>query len=67
MADIHARMKELDQQFDDEKLYKVLDRDGCEMPLHYNGRHRTHDEATNLCAQLNQNGEFKPYRIEPAN
>lgn len=43
--------------------FKILDKDGIEMPDHYTGRRRTYDEAKKMLDSLNKNGEFKPYTM----
>lgn len=47
----------------EDSLYKVVDRDGLEMPPHYSGRHRTYKEAKRLIELLNKHGEYPPYRM----
>lgn len=42
------------------KLYKILDCDGVEMP-----GVRSLDAAERLLVRLNRNGEFKPYHVVP--
>jgi hypothetical protein len=44
-------------------FYKILDKDGIEMPVHYSGRYRTYNEAKKLLDRLNKNGEYKPYTM----
>ena len=41
--------------------FKILDKDGIEMPDHYSGRRRTYEEAKKMVDSLNKNGEFRPY------
>lgn len=41
--------------------FKILDKDGVEMPDHYSGRRRTYEEAKKMVDSLNKNGEFRPY------
>lgn len=43
--------------------FKILDKDGIEMPDHYTGRRRTYDEAKKMLDGLNKNGEFRPYTM----
>ena len=43
--------------------FKILDKDGIEMPDHWTGRRRNYDEATKLLNVLNNNGEYKPYTM----
>lgn len=43
--------------------YKILDKDGVEMPEHWSGRRRTYDEAKNMVDTLNKNGEYRPYTM----
>ncbi len=43
--------------------FKILDKDGVEMPDHYSGRRRTYEEAKNMVDSLNKNGEFRPYTM----
>lgn len=45
--------------------YKILDKNGVEMPLPPHGKRRTYDEANKLIARLNVDGEFRPYTIVP--
>lgn len=45
-------------------FYKILDREGVEMPVHYSGRPRTRIEAEKMIKLLNENGEYPPYRME---
>lgn len=47
----------------EDSLYKVVDREGLEMPLHYSGRHRTYKEAKRLIESLNKHGEYSPYSM----
>lgn len=39
------------------RFYKIVDKDGIEMPDHYSGRRRTYDEAKKMVDGLNKNGE----------
>lgn len=43
--------------------YKILDKDGIEMPDHWSGRRRTYEEAKKMVDSLNKNGEYKPYTM----
>lgn len=43
--------------------YKILDRNGNEMPDHYSGRRRTFEEAKRMVENLNKNREYKPYTM----
>ena len=43
--------------------FKILDKDGIEMPDHYSGRRRTYEEAKKMVDSLNKNGEFRPYTM----
>jgi hypothetical protein len=43
------------------RFYKIVDKDGIEMPDHYSGRKRTYEEAKKMVDRLNKNGEYKPY------
>ena len=45
------------------KLYKILDKDGVELPDHWSGRRRTYDEAKKMVDNLNKNGEFSTYTM----
>ena len=45
------------------KLYKIIDRERCELPPHYSGRQRTYDEAKKLVDALNKNGKYGPYEM----
>lgn len=38
--------------------FKILDKDGIEMPDHWSGRRRTYDEAKKMVDSLNKNGEY---------
>ena len=49
-----------------EIYFKILDKDGIEMPNHYTGRRRTYEEAKKILNRLNKNGEFKPYTMVEA-
>jgi hypothetical protein len=44
-------------------FYKIVDKNGYELPLHYSDRHRTYEEASKLIQRLNQHGEYKPYKM----
>ena len=43
--------------------YKILDKDGAEMPDHWSGRRRTYEEAKKMVDSLNKNGEYRPYTM----
>jgi len=43
--------------------YKILDKDGVEMPDHWSGRRRTYEEAEKMVDSLNKNGEYRPYTM----
>lgn len=43
--------------------YKILDKNGVEMPNHYSGRYRTYEEASKMVDSLNKGGEYKPYTM----
>lgn len=43
--------------------FKIVDKDGIEMPDHYSGRRRTYEEAKKMVDRLNKNGEYKPYKM----
>ena len=45
------------------RFYKIVDKDGIEMPDHYSGRRRTYEEAKKMVDGLNKNGEHKPYKM----
>lgn len=47
-----------------EKLYKIYDKDGIEMPPHWTGKDRTLDQALKLVSELNKNGEYGPYSMK---
>ena len=44
-------------------FYKILDKNGVEMPDHWSGRRRTYDEAKKMVDGLNKNGEHSPYTM----
>lgn len=44
-------------------LFKILDKNGFEMPKHYSGRNRTEEEAKKILNRLNKNGEYSPYTM----
>jgi hypothetical protein len=44
-------------------IYKILDKDGVEIPRHWSGRFRTYDEAKKMVDSLNKNGEYRPYTM----
>ena len=46
--------------------FKILDKDGIEMPDHYSGRYRYYEEAKKLLNRLNIIGEYKPYTMVKA-
>lgn len=48
-------------------LFDIVDKDGTVMPRHYSGRARTLDEAQKMLDGLNINGEYRPYKMIPAN
>ena len=48
---------------DKSSYYKILDKDGIEMPDHYSGRRRTYDEVKKMLDRLNVIGEYKPYTM----
>ena len=43
--------------------FKILDKDGIEMPDHYSGRRRTYGEVKKMLDILNKNGEYRPYTM----
>jgi len=43
--------------------FKILDKDGVEMPDHYTGRRRNYFEAKKHVDGLNKDGEYRPYRM----
>jgi len=43
--------------------YKILDKDGVEIPDHWSGRRRTYEEAKKMVDSLNKNGEYRPYTM----
>ena len=43
--------------------YRIVDKDGIEMPDHYSGRRRTYEEAKKMVDGLNKNGEYRPYKM----
>ena len=45
------------------KKYRIVDKDGIEMPDHYSGRRRTYEEAKKMVDGLNKNGEYRPYKM----
>jgi len=45
------------------KTYKILDKDGIELPNHWSGGYRTYEEAIKLVENLNLDGEYKPYTM----
>jgi len=45
------------------RFYKIVDKDGIEMPDHYSGRRRSYEEAKKMVDGLNKNGEYKPYKM----
>jgi len=45
------------------QLYKILDKNGFEMPDHWSGRRRTYLEAKKMIDMLNKNGEERPYTM----
>jgi|FLOH01.1.fsa_nt_gi hypothetical protein len=45
------------------RFYKIVDKDGIEMPDHYSGRRRTFEEAKKMVDSLNKNGEYSPYKM----
>lgn len=48
------------------QLYKIVDRNGYEMPEHYSGRHRTYKEAKRMVDRLNDSSDrHKPYKMVP--
>jgi hypothetical protein len=51
------------QQHNVSGSYKILDKDGIEMPDHYSGRRRTYEEAKKMVDNLNKNGEYRPYTV----
>ena len=46
-----------------QQFYKIVDKNGCEMPGHYSGRNRTYEEAKKMVDKLNKNGEHRPYTM----
>jgi hypothetical protein len=46
-------------------LYKILDKDGTELPDDWAMTPRTYKNVKRLCDTLNINGEYKPYTIIP--
>lgn len=51
------------QQHNVSGSYKILDRNGIEMPDHWTGRRRTYEEAKKMLDGLNKNGEHRPYTM----
>tara|TARA_R110000744_G_scaffold296370_1_gene406240 strand:- start:8 stop:208 length:201 start_codon:yes stop_codon:yes gene_type:complete len=45
------------------RFYKIVDKDGIEMPDHYSGRRRNYEEAKKMVDSLNKNGEYRPYKM----
>lgn len=45
------------------KLYRIVDKNGVQMPDHYEGRFRTFHEAKKMVKTLNRTGEYKPYKM----
>jgi len=45
------------------RFYKIVDKDGIEMPDHYSGRRRNYEEAKKMVDRLNKNGEYRPYKM----
>ncbi len=43
--------------------FKIVDKDGIEMPDKHNGERRNKAEAQKIVDLLNKNGESKPYRM----
>lgn len=43
-------------------VWRVFDKNGVELPLHYSGRLRTEKEANILIRGLNKHGKFAPYK-----
>jgi len=56
-------VKPLLQQHNVSGSYKILDKDGVEMPDHWSGRRRTYEEAKKMVDSLNKNGEYRPYTM----
>ena|SRR5688572_18402338 len=48
-------------------LYKIVDKDGDELPMHYARRYRSYGEAKKLVDRLNVNGEYRPYTMKIIN
>ena len=48
------------------QLYRIVDREGVELPQYYKGRDRTKEEADKILVGLNKNSEHRPYRAEPS-
>jgi hypothetical protein len=48
------------------KAYKIFDKNEKEMPMHFEGRHRTYDEAKILIERLNKVSDNAPYEIKEA-
>ena len=46
-----------------QKFYKIVDKNGYEMPEHYSGRNRTYEESKKMVDNLNKNGEYRPYTM----
>lgn len=46
-----------------QQFYKIVDKNGNEMPGHYSGRNRTYEEAKKMVDKLNKNGEHRPYTM----
>ena len=46
-----------------QQFYKIVDKNGYEMPEHYSGRNRTYEEAKKMVDNLNKNGEHRPYTM----
>ncbi len=43
--------------------YKIVDKDGVEMPDHYSGRRRNYEEVKKMVDGLNKDGEYRPYKM----
>lgn len=45
-------------------MYKIIDKNGIELPRHWTGRYRTYEEAVKILNNINIDGEYKPYKME---
>lgn len=44
-------------------FYKIVDKNGFELPDKHPDQQRTYDEAKRIVDRLNENGEHKPYKM----